>query len=51
VLLAKHAVLKSQRKDCLAPNHDNVPAWSHTSTFGLLFQWASSITIQLRVLV
>jgi hypothetical protein len=36
-------------KDGLAPIH--VSDWSNMSTYGLLFQWASTIKIQLSVLV
>jgi hypothetical protein len=38
---AKHAVLRRKSKDWLARNQNNV------STRGLLFQWASTIKIQL----
>jgi len=48
---AKHAPLRRKSKDWLAWNQDNVSAWSYMSILGLLFQWASTITIQLRVLV
>jgi hypothetical protein len=40
---AKHAAL--------ARNQNNVFEWSNMSTPGLLFQWASTIKIQLSVLV
>jgi hypothetical protein len=36
-------------KDCLARNQDNVSEWSNMSTRGLLFQWASTLKIQLNV--
>jgi hypothetical protein len=42
---AKHAALRSKKKDWLARNQNNVSDWS-----GLLFQWASIINIQLSVL-
>ena len=32
-------------------NEDNVSEWSDMSTCGLLFQWVSTIKIQLSVLV
>ena len=48
---AKHASLLRKSKDCLARNQNNVPEWSDISTRGLLFQWASTIQIQLSVLV
>jgi hypothetical protein len=51
ILSAKHASLLRKSKDCLARNQNNVPEWSDISTRGLLFQWASTIQIQLNVLV
>jgi hypothetical protein len=48
---AKHAALRSKSKDWLAQNQNNVSEWSDMSTRGLLFQWASTIKIQLSVLV
>ena len=47
---AKHAALSSKRKNWLARNQNNVSEWSDISTRELLFQWASTINIQLRVL-
>jgi hypothetical protein len=47
---AKYAALSSKRKDWLARNQNNVSEWSDISTRELLFQWASTINIQLRVL-
>jgi hypothetical protein len=35
----------------LSRNQDNVSEWSNMLTRGLLFQWASTIKIQLSVLV
>jgi hypothetical protein len=35
----------------LARNQNNMSEWSDISIRGLLFQWASTITIQLIVLV
>ena len=48
---AKHAALRSKNKDWLARNQNNVSEWSELSIHGLLFQWASTIKIQLTVLV
>ena len=45
----KHAALRRKNKDWLARNQNNV--WSDMSTRELLFQWASTIKIQLTVLV
>ena len=45
---AKHAALSSKSKDWFARNQNNVSEWSDMSTWGLLFQWASTIQIQLR---
>ena len=44
---AKHAVLRSKSKDWLARKQNNVSKWSDMSTRVLLFQWASTIKIQL----
>jgi hypothetical protein len=46
---AKHAALRRKSKDWLARNQNNVSEWSDISTSGLLFQWASTIKIQLSV--
>jgi hypothetical protein len=48
---AKHAALRRKSKDWLARNQNNVSEWSDISTRGLLFQWATTIKIQLSVLV
>jgi hypothetical protein len=49
---AKHAALiKRKSKDWLTRNQDIVSEWDHMSIHRLLFQWASTIKIQLRVLV
>ena len=48
---AKHAALRRKIKNWLARNQDNVPWWGNMSIRGLLFQWASTIKIQLNVLV
>ena len=43
--------IKEKSKDWLAENQDNVSEWSNMSTCGLLFQWDSTIKIQLCVSV
>jgi hypothetical protein len=48
---AKHAALRRKSKDWSARNQNNVFEWSNMSTRGLLFRWASTIKIQLSVLV
>ena len=48
---SKHAALKRKSKDWLARNLDIVSEWGDVSIGGLLFQRASTIIIQLRVLV
>jgi hypothetical protein len=48
---AKHAALRRKNKDWLARNRDNVSEWSDMSIRGLLFQLASTLKIQLSVLV
>ena len=48
---AKHAAFRRKSKDWLARNQDNVSKWGDISTRGLLFQWASTIKIQLSMLV
>ena len=47
---AKHAALRRKSKYWLVRNQDKVSEWSDMSISGLLFQWASTIKIQLRVL-
>jgi hypothetical protein len=47
----KHAALRRKSKDWLARNLNNVSEWSDMSTRELLFQWTSTIKIQLSVLV
>jgi hypothetical protein len=47
---SKHAALRSKSKDWLARNQNNVSEWNNISTRGLLFQWGSTIKIQLSVL-
>ena len=48
---AKQASLRRKSNDWLARNQNNVSEWSDISTGGLLFQCASTIKIQLSVLV
>ena len=48
---AKLAALRRKNKDCLIRNQDNVSEWGDMSIRGLLFQWASTIKIQLSVFV
>jgi hypothetical protein len=48
---AKHAALRRKRQDWLARNQDNVSESGDRSIRGLLFQWTSTIQIQLSVLV
>ena len=49
---AKHAALRRKRKKKrLSRNQDNVSEWGDMSIRGLLFQWTSTIKIQLSVLV
>jgi len=45
------AALRKKNKDCLARNQDNVSEWSGMSIRELLFQWASTMKIQLSVLI
>jgi len=47
----KHAALKRKSKYWLARNEDNMSEWGDMSIHGLLFQCASTIKIQLSVLV
>ena len=49
---AKHAVLlRRKNKDWLTRNQNNVSEWSDMSIHGLLFQWTSTMQIQLSMLV
>jgi hypothetical protein len=48
---AKHAALKRKIKDWLVRNQNIVSEWGDMSIRGLLLQRASTIIIQLRVLV
>ena len=45
---ATHAAFRRKSKDWLARNKNNVSEWSDMSTRWLLFQWASTLKIQLR---
>jgi len=47
---AKHTTLRRKSNHWLARNQDNVSEWGDLFIHGLLFQWASIIKIQLRVL-
>ena len=47
----KYAALGTKSKDWLARNQDNVFGWDDMFILGLLFQWASTMKIQLSVLV
>ena len=47
----KHEALSRKRKDWLARNQNNVSEWCNMSTRGLLVQLASTMKIQLSVLV
>jgi hypothetical protein len=47
----KHAAYGRKSKDWLARNQNNVSEWSDMSTSRLLFQLASTIKIQLNMLV
>ena len=46
-----HEALKSNNKNWLPLNQDNVLEIGNVSIRGLLFQWANTIKIQLSVLV
>ena len=48
---AKRAALRSNSKDWLARNQNNVSEWSDMFTRGLLFQWAIAMQIELGVFV
>jgi len=48
---ANHATLRRKNKDWLTWNQDNVYECGDMSIHRLLFQWASTIKIQLSVLV
>ena len=48
---AKHTAWRRKNKDWLTRNQDNVSEWSDMAIRGRLFQWSSTIKIQLSVLV
>ena len=48
---SKYVTLRIKSNDWLAKNQDNVSECDDMSIRGLLFQWASTIKIQLSVLV
>jgi hypothetical protein len=48
---AKHTTLRRKSKNWFVQNPNNVSKWSDMSSRGLLFQWASTIKIQLSLLV
>ena len=48
---AKHTALKTKSKDWCSRNKENMLEWRDMSASGLLFQWDSTIKIQLSVLV
>jgi len=47
---AKHVAFRRKSKDWLTWNQNNMSKWNNMSTRGQLFQWASTIKIQLNVL-
>jgi len=47
----KHAALRRKSKDWLVQNRNNVSEWDDMSIHVLLFQWASTMKIQLSMLV
>ena len=47
----KHAALRRKSRDWSAQDQNNVSEWGDMSTRGLLFQWASTIKIQLSLLI
>jgi hypothetical protein len=49
--MSKHRALRRKGKEWLALNQENVPEWCDMSIRGLLFQWASTMKIQLSMLV
>ena len=48
---AKHATLRRKSKHWLARNQNNASEWNDMSIRVLLFQWASTMKIQLSVLI
>jgi hypothetical protein len=49
--ISKHRALRRKDKDWLALNQENVSEWCDMSIRGLLFQWASTMKIQLSMLI
>ena len=47
----KHSELKEKIKNWIAPTQNNVSEWSAMTTCGVLFEWTSTMQIQLIVLV
>ena len=47
----KHTALRRKSRYWLARNRNNVSEWSDMSICALLFKWASTMKIQLSVLV
>ena len=45
----KHGILRKKSKDLLARNQDNVSEWGDMSLHVLLFQWASTLRINLTM--
>ena len=48
---AKHASLRGKSKDWLVWNQSNVSEWGDMSICRLLFQWASTIKIQMDLII
>jgi hypothetical protein len=48
---AKHTALSRKSKDLMARNQENVSEWGDMSIRWMLFQWASTLKIQLSVLI
>jgi hypothetical protein len=48
--IGKNAALMSKNKEWSGQNQNNVSEWNDISTHRLLFQWTSTLKIQLRVL-
>ena len=48
---AKHATLRRKSKHWLVRNQNNASEWNDMSIRVLLFQWASTMKIQLSVLI
>jgi len=46
---ANHAALRRKKKDWLVRNQDNVSKWGDMSIRRLLFQWARTIIISLKI--